>query len=935
MSGHKNKTYRRSLEASDTAMQRASGDEFIESLDLSKAEVRRRDFLKAAGFAFAGGVLAGCAPAPVEKAIPYLIQPEEVIPGRAYYYASTCGACSAGCGLLVKNRDGRPIKLEGNPDHPVSRGGLCALGQANVLELYDSLRLKQPLRQGQPSSWEEVDRAIATALDTIRMNKGAVRFLSGTITSPTLQASIRDFLASFSGGRHVIYDPLSSSAILDAHEQTHGVRVLPRYRFERAEVIVSFDADFLGTWISPVEFTRGYAEGRSLAGSPPRFSYHVQFESRLSLTGSKADRRVRVAPHELGVILTQLAARVAKQVGIAWDAGGVNPSVPAAVLDDVATRLAKARGCSLVVCGEQNRAAQIVCNFLNHVLGNYQATLDLERPSFERQGNDRDLESLLREMDEGQISALFIHGVNPLYDLPMAGEFGAALERVPLVVSLAERDDETAAMAHFVCPDHHPLESWGDAEAVSGVVSLAQPAIRPLGSTRSVLESLAAWSGAPRSAYDILRASWEKNIFPRQKRETSFQGFWDRTLHDGFAEVEPRRVQPKPFNMAAVQPVPPAPEQTAEALTLVLYPKVAMLDGRHAHNAWLHELPDPITKATWDNYACVSVGTAARWGVATGDVVRLEVSGRSLELPALVQPGQHEGTIAVALGYGRKGTERFASVGPRWFQARPSVGDDGRVGKRAAPLLELADGLLRYTRAGVKLTKTGQQAQLALTKSHHTITVPKTLAPAGAERRPIIEEMTLPVFLERRAAGEKGGRPDEREDLWPRDHPFPEHRWAMMVDLNACTGCSACVVACQAENNIPVVGKDEVRRQREMHWLRIDRYYSDEGDDVDVAHQPMLCQQCEHAPCETVCPVLATVHSEEGLNQQIYNRCVGTRYCANNCPYKVRRFNWFNYPRQDHLQNLVLNPDVTVRSRGVMEKCTFCVQRIQEAKIEA
>jgi molybdopterin-containing oxidoreductase family iron-sulfur binding subunit len=364
-----------------------------------------------------------------------------------------------------------------------------------------------------------------------------------------------------------------------------------------------------------------------------------------------------------------------------------------------------------------------------------------------------------------------------------------------------------------------------------------------------------------------------------------------------------------------------------------------MLDGRHAHNAWLHELPDPVTKVTWDNYACLSPAAAARLGIEDGDLVRIELgkgaSAKSLELPALIQPGQHDSVVAVALGYGRVDTERFARIGPRWVFGRTSVGADGRVGGNAAPLALLADGLIRFERSSARIVRTGEKHELASTQEHHSLSAPQNVAPRRAELRPIVQETTLAALvsgIEEHTA--KLGH-DTHPDLWPDDHPPTGHRWAMAIDLSACTGCSACVVACQAENNIPVVGKDEVRRKREMHWLRVDRYYADHGGGVDVAFQPMMCQHCDTAPCETVCPVLATVHSEEGLNQQIYNRCVGTRYCANNCPYKVRRFNWFDYPREDRLQNLVLNPDVTVRSRGVMEKCTFCVQRIQEAKIEA
>jgi MoCo/4Fe-4S cofactor protein with predicted Tat translocation signal len=910
-------------------------DEFPEALDPVRGEFGRRDFLKAAGFVVAAATLSGCARAPVEKAIPYLNQPEEILPGRSYFYASTCAGCSAGCGTLVKTRDGRPIKLEGNPQHPLSRGGLCAVGQASLLEIYDSQRLRGPVEHGQPAAWEQVDRAIREQLAAIRVSRGAVRFLTGSVTSPTLREQLGRFLAQFPDARRVAYDSLSASAILDAHEQTHGVRALPHFYFERAEVIAGFGADFLGTWISPVEFTAGYRAGRNLEANPPRFSYHAQFESRMSLTGSKADRRVRVAPVQLEGVVEALAWRVAKLAHVASPANErVIEGVSGDFLDELAQRLWQARGKSLVVCGSQNVAAQVLVNSINHMLGNYGATIDLEHASRQREGNDRDLESLRKELESGSVAALFIHGANPAYDLPGGKEFAEALQRVPLVVRFAERIDETAGAAHFVCPEPHFLESWGDAEAVPGVISLFQPALNPLGNTRPLVESLGAWMGESRPAYEILRAHWESKIFPRQTRERPFQDFWDRSVERGFAEVEPASAKVKPFRMGAVRSLPPTPAKANGALALVLYPKVSMLDGRHAHNAWLQELPDPISKVAWDNYASLSPATASRLGIAQGDVVRLEApDGGTLELPAHVQPGQHDEVVAVALGYGRKGTERFAKVGPQWLFGRPALLDNGLVGANAAAFLRFADGAMRCDSQQVRLTKTGGQHPLACTQMHHSLTVPENIPLVGGKSREIVEEIALPVFLAEKEKGEKA--PEKKtEELWPADHPYNGHRWGMAIDMTACTGCSACVIACQAENNISTVGQDEMRRQREMHWLRIDRYYSGSGD-VDVVHQPMMCQQCDHAPCETVCPVLATVHSEEGLNQQIYNRCVGTRYCANNCPYKTRRFNWFEYAREDRLQNLALNPDVTVRSRGIMEKCTFCVQRIQEAKIEA
>jgi molybdopterin-containing oxidoreductase family iron-sulfur binding subunit len=891
----------------------------------------RRTFLKAAGFSFAGALAANCSRAPVGEALPYVQQPEGIVPGRKYLYASTCGACESRCGILVTDRDGRPVKIEGNPDHPLSGGATCAVGQASILGLYDSLRLKRPVKRGQPSSWPEVDQEIGTALDDVREKRRALRIVTPTITSPTTAAAIAAFVGRFPNAKHVSYDAISTSALLDAYADTHGARLLPRYRFDKADVVVSFDADFLATWISPVEYARGYASRRRLDDRGQSMSYHVQFESRMSLTGSRADRRVRVAPGDLGHVATHLARRLARRAGLAFAADNLAPSRFEPALDDIALRLWNARRRALVVSGSGDIRVQRLSNLINYLVEAYGATVDVDRPSYQRAGGDRDLAELRAELSRGEVGALIFAGVNPVYDLPDQSSLAGDIKRVPVVVSTAERVDETASLAHFVCPDHHYLESWGDAEAVAGLVSLTQPAIQPLGDTRSVVESLTQWTtGESKPALELIREHWEREIYPRAGASGSFDEFWNRTLEIGAAEVKARPAPARSFTAAKVAPVNRSDDVPEGTLALVLHPTVGMLDGRPGHNAWLHELPDPVTKLTWDNCLSLSPATARRLDVTDGDVVRVTVeSGAALDLPAFVQPGQHDQVAAAPLGYGRAGTERFAGIGPPWIEARRRA---GVVGVNVAPFVTAVDGLRWYAGRKVTIIKTGRTHDLASTQLHYSLAVPAAAAPgAHEEPPPIIQETTLADLAR--------SRPDTREaappELWPPDHAYTGRRWGMTIDLTACTGCSACVVACQVENNIPVVGQDEVRRKRQMHWIRIDRYYSGGEEEPDVVHQPMLCQQCEHAPCETVCPVLATVHSDEGLNQQVYNRCVGTRYCANNCPYKVRRFNWFDYPHNDRLQNLVLNPNVTVRSRGVMEKCTFCVQRIEEAKIES
>ncbi len=910
----------------------------LEEHEVAAPWLSRRGFLKAAGFALPV-TLAACHRAPVEQAIPFLVQPETVVPGRSLWYASTCLACEAACGLLVKNRDGRPIKLEGNPEHPLSRGGLCARGQASVLELYDERRLASPRLGGKPVDWQQLDGEVTRQLTGLRIGGGAVRFLTGTVVGPTLKRMIDAFLADFPNARHVMYDPISYSAMLDAHALTHGVRVLPRYRFDLADTIVSFDADFLGTWLAPVEYTAAWQSRRRPTPESPEMSYHVQIEPRLSVTGSKADRRWAIRPGMIAAELANLAEAVARRSGGARRAGLPEMSgIPALEIEALADRLWSARGRGVVVCGVNDLELQLECNRINHLIGAYGATIDLERPSRQAAGDDRELARLVDELEAGDVAALLVAGVNPAYDLAVVPEISKLLAGVPLLMNFARWEDETSRLAGVVCPDHHALESWGDAAPVAGLFSLVQPAIAPLGNTRPMIESLAEWRGEPAQALELVRETWRMEIYPLSDGRLDFQGFWNLVLERGVVEVAVEATAVRPFSVPDTRP--PWREEMSAGMDLVLYATVAMGDGRHALNPWLHELPDPITKVTWDNVAALSPGDAERLGVTEGDVVRLEIRGpggglAAVELPVFVQPGQADGTVAAALGYGRTGTERFATIGPEWIEARGRSGVPAPVGMSLGPFVAVAEGgARRYSRGGLLLTATGRRRDLACTQTHHSLEVPERLALPGGERREVVREVSLAVLGSSagdRTAGNHHGEPS----LWPDDHPYTGHHWGLVVDLSACTGCSACVVSCQAENNIPVVGRDEVRRRRDMHWLRIDTYFTGDGPDVDVAHQPMMCQQCDNAPCETVCPVLATVHSEEGLNEQVYNRCVGTRYCANNCPYKVRRFNWFNYRKQASREDLVLNPDVTVRSRGVMEKCTFCAQRIMGAKLEA
>lgn len=700
-------------------------------------------------------------------------------------------------------------------------------------------------------------------------------------------------------------------------------------------MIVSFGADFLGAWISPVEFTAGWRKNRVPTGTPPEMSYHVQLEGRQSLTGSNADRRFRLPTEGFAAVLGAIAEQIGNRSGLTRPDG---PSPIHSLLSDeevanLVDRLWHARGSCLVVCDSQDVAVQALVNYVNHGLGNYGKTLDIQNPSRQRLGDDAEVARLTTDITAGRISALLVAGTDLTHNLPGREDLVAAIAKIPLVVSCAERVDDFASLAHFVCPDNHPLESWMDAESVTGVVSVSQPTIQPLGNTRSLLESFNRWAGHSDSMVDVVKTSWRERIYPRAKTSQPFQTFWDHAVHDGFVEVA---TSPTEFEFQASSVRIPTADMPDTGLFLSLYCKVGLTDSRHAHNPWLQELPDPVTKVTWDNYACVSPQLASEYGLHDGDMVRVETpDGASLDLPAFVQPGQHDRVIAVALGYGVHGTDRFANVGPRWIEARPTVEEGESVGQNAAGLREFRAGALQLSRQDVVLQRISGRRDLASTQLHHTLEMPRNVAPRGAEVRDIVQETTLASYAGNVHAGTPEMHHFGDDQLWAEDHSRDGHHWGMVVDLNCCTGCSACLIACQSENNVPVVGKDEVRRQREMHWIRIDRYYRGRDDDLTVAHQPMMCQHCDNAPCETVCPVLATVHGEEGLNEQAYNRCVGTRYCANNCPYKVRRFNWFEYEREDTLQNLALNPDVTVRSRGVMEKCSMCVQRIEDSKLEA
>ena len=888
----------------------AGGD--LVQLTRNKLErgVSRRTFLEVLGYSSAALALSGCR-APQQKIVPYLRQPVEFTPGVASWFASVCGGCSAGCGTLVKVRDGRPIKLEGNADHPLSQGGLCALAHGQIFGLYDPDRLKQPLIGSQTASWEQVDQQVKEKLDGIKKSAGKVRVLTGPTTSPTSREVIQRFLAQFSDGKHITYSAVSTDAIRQAHLRTHGIAAIPQYRFDKAKLVVSFGADFLGTWIAPVQFTRAYTKARDLRDEQREMLRHVQFESHMSLTGSNADSRIKVSPAEEKLALLYLAQLIAATDGdfaapinnqlSSFEPGSLNQKTRDEI-EHLAKDLVKFQGNALVLSGSSDPDVQSIVNFINYAIGSYGNTIDMAAPYGANESSDAEMAELVRQMNAGEIAALIISVVNPAYDYFDSQSFTNGLKKVGLKVSLNSSLDETSALADYVCPQSHFLEAWDDAEPVRSTFGINQPTIAPLFRTRAYQETLMRWSGDTRSFYDVLRQSWRAKLFPQQKTYATFDEFWDQTLQKGFLALDPV-VTPVPTFKGDGFTEITARLKSAKATTptLVLYQKNSLQDGRFANNPWLQELPDPITKITWDNYACISPGFAEKNRIDEGRILSVSNGTTSIELPAHIQPGQHDEVIAIALGYGRTKAGK--------------AGSD--VGVNAFPFVTFAD-TFRYSYAGVTVAKTAQFVNFAQTQIKDS-----------EEDRRLVRELTLAEYIK----GEQKER-EEFPSLWSA-HDYPEHKWGIAVDLNACIGCNACVISCQGENNIPVVGKDEVRNRREMHWIRIDRYFEGDRENPKVNFQPVMCQQCDNASCESVCPVLATVHSSEGLNMQVYNRCVGTRYCENNCAFKVRRFNWFNYPHDDAIANLALNPDVTVRTRGVMEKCTFCVQRIEEVKIKA
>ncbi|MBI1798334.1 MAG: molybdopterin-dependent oxidoreductase [Candidatus Eisenbacteria bacterium] len=946
----------------------------------------RRDFLKLVGIG-AAGAASGCARPPADRLIPYLIPPEDILPGVPYWYASTCRECPAGCGILVKAREGRAIKIEGNPGHPLNRGGLCSRGQAALQGLYDPDRVRTPMMKQAGAwksvTWDEALKAAGEKLGAAARAKKGVAVLTGHETG-SLGALATAFAAA-AGGTHLAWEPFGHESLREANRRSFGVASVPAYDFAKAENVITFGADFLETWLSPVQYARDFATMRARPGS-----YVIAVEPRLSLTGANADEWVAARPGgemalALGmarVILSENLGPMVAERGALLDAVSAftpeaverDTDVPAAQVTAMARRFANSHP-SLAVAGgistqsEQSVALLSAVNLLNYVAGNVGATVRFDRTqNFDGLASFGELQTLIQSMSEGKVEVLIVHGANPAYATPAWAGFAAAQGRVGFKISLSGVLDETAEGCDLLLPSLHSIESLGDAEPARGVHAMQQPAMQKVpafdarcaGDTLLALARGAALSGAWAADWTSYVQSRWKPLHQRLGGGREFDVFWNEALQNG-GVFEAAAATPVRWSGTLAFATPQI--KGAGDLTLVIYPSPNLYDGRGANKSWLQELPDPTSKAVWGSWAEIHPETAKKLGVTNGDPLKVETEAGSVEVPAYVYAGVRRDVVAIPLGQGHSAYGRSAK------------GRGVNALELLSPAEDGASGALAYLGAKARVSKGAKAMDLVMTQSAkdqrdrelaQVIPVAVLLGGAAAgeikaaeaaarggpgtaaQLRPgtATEPLAHPPGYQTPAHAVTAYQPGQQVRA-PRENPVAsgsyqnaKHRWAMAIDLNSCTGCSACAVACMAENNVPTVGPEMIKRGREMSWIRIERYEENLAPGRhDVRHLPMMCQHCGDAPCEVVCPVYATYHNPEGLNAQIYNRCVGTRYCSNNCPYKVRAFNWFDYAAPEKPTfafpeplNWQLNPDVTVRSKGVMEKCTMCVQRILEGK---
>lgn len=900
------------------------------------SSISRRKFLALLG---ASTALAGAACTDYRdkgEIVPYNFKPEEITVGKPNYYASTCTLCSDACGILIKTREGRPIKVDGNPDHPVSKGKICAKGQANVLNLYDPERLKTPLVRKEfgyeEINWLDADKAILAHLSFVGAKE--IALVTNSITSPTTLKVLDDFKAKFPSTKIYAYELFNDSIKNLAWQKCYGGGSYPLLKWNEAKIILSLESDFLGVEKNRVETARLFSENRDVDSK--KFTRLYCVESNLSLTGLNSDYRLRLKPEAQFEFIMSLISELKNRgaVNLQVNSAGYSAksfaskyNLDLSVINYLVNDLISNKGKSIIDAGSSlNENVHIAVNLLNAALSNNQMfRTDSSKVSLLSLSSSSELDELISKMNKDEVAAVIHFDCNPVYHFPQELGYKDALKKVGFVISFSERQSETTSISDFVLPINHNFESWGDSKTRTGFYSLQQPVIAPLGNAREKEAILLTWiNGKPEEYsdklyHDYLMKNWEENLYPTTNSALDFKRFWYGALHDGVVINE----EVAPALPAINQNVSFVNQQDAkDGYTVVMKESYYLSDGKLAHNGWLQELPHPVSKIAWDNYAAISEKTCKNLSLNNNDIIEIAVDGRKLKLPVFMQAGVADDVIIIEAGYGRENSGTVANG----------------VGFNTNLLLSKLGDYSPWIYRGASISKTGETYELASSQEHHAFD--NSLTQDLHRKRKIIQEGTVlgylknPHFIHENSHG-------ELESVY-EPHPYTGVKWGMAIDLNKCTGCGDCVAACNVENNIPIVGKDQVLNSREMQWLRIDRYYSGTPDNPKVSVQPMLCQHCDQAPCENVCPVVATTHSPDGLNQMTYNRCVGTRYCSNNCPYKVRRFNFYNF--RDHFRDsyqenpivaLMHNPEVTVRSRGVMEKCTFCVQRISEARADA
>jgi molybdopterin-containing oxidoreductase family iron-sulfur binding subunit len=895
----------------------------------------RRQFLKLMGASLALAGVSACTRQPQEKIVPYVRQPEEIVPGRPLFFATAMPLGGYGQPLLAENHMGRPTKLEGNPEHPASLGATDILGQAAVLTLYDPDRSRNIIGRGETRTWTSFVTAMQAAINSQHITQGqTLRLLTEPISSPSLLSQIQMLRETFPNMKWHQWDPVFGAPQGGAPAESAVCH------FSQADVVVSLDADFLGCGPGAIRYSKDFASRRRIGTPQDQQNRLYVVEPTPTITGAKAEHRLAMKARDIHAI----AAALANAVGAGGAAASGLPDNATRWIQAAAADLQARRGRAVVVAGdEQPAAVHTLARAINAAIGAVGTTVTYMAPiPASPADGTRSIAELVADMNNGQVELLVIIGANPVFTAPADLKFTEALDRVPLRVHMGLYHDETAELCHWHIPEAHFLETWGDVRSFDGTATLIQPLVAPLYDGRNPLEILAILNGAPgQPPMDLVKEYWTRvfdggvegmTVRTRDGQPfASADALWRTALHDGFiastsmikafqgagetaapATAQPTTPAPAPVQAAAAAPTPAPAPPNPTGMEILFRPDPHVLDGRFINNGWLQELPRPLSKITWDTAAYVSVQTADRLGVVRGDVVEIRYNNATARLPIWVMPGTADDVIVVHFGYGRRRTGRVGTgLGTDTFGLRTS----------AAPWFD----------GGVQVTPTGDSYVLASTQNHFSMDrgTPVRVVTADQYR-------TDPASV----AAQGHNRPPEDMTLYhPGEHPHSrgaQHRWAMAIDLNACTGCGVCVAACVAENNIPVVGKSQIERSREMHWIRVDTYF--EGDPAApeaTYHQPVPCMQCESAPCEPVCPVAATVHSDEGLNDMVYNRCVGTRYCSNNCPYKVRRFNFMLYSDFSTPELMgQRNPDVTIRSRGVMEKCTYCVQRINHARID-